>query len=50
MQFVREYIKKKKNGEGQTVVCIEEAGGQASNQEERVSLMKDLQTSAIASI
>ena len=23
MQFVREYIKKKKNGEGQAVVCIE---------------------------
>ena len=40
----RECIKKKKWGEGQAVVCIKEMGGQAPNQEEKVSLMKDLQT------
>ena len=31
-------------GNGQAVVCIEEAGGRAPNQEKKVSLMKDLQT------
>ena len=40
-------IKKKKRGEGQAVVCIEEAGGWAPNQEEKVSLMEDLQTYTI---
>ena len=32
-----ECIKKKKRGEGQAVVCIEEAGGRAPNQVEKVS-------------
>ena len=41
---LRECIKKKKWGEGQAVVCIKEMGGQAPNQEEKVSLLKDLQT------
>ena len=40
----RECIKEKKWGEGHAVVCIEEAGGRAPNQEGKVSLMKDLQT------
>ena len=30
-------------GNGQAVVCIEEAGGRAPNQEKKVSVMKDLQ-------
>ena len=40
----RECIKEKKWREGHAVVCIEEAGGLAPNQEGQVSLMKDLQT------
>ena len=43
----REYIKNKKQGEGQAVVCIEEEGRGAPNQEEKTSLIKDIQTYAI---
>ena len=43
----REYFLKKKEGEGQADVCIEESCRQAPNQEEKVSLIKDIQTYAI---
>ena len=38
---------REKAREGQAVVCIEEEGRRAPNQEEKASLMKDIQTYAI---